>query len=374
MTHLRRRMLADLRATNLPTSTQEMYVREIAAMAMAYRTAPDRLSPAQVKAYLENRIKEFVAEKAAALEFFYTQTLGWRWDTESLTPRPPKPWSSESSLRQRMNEDMRLRNLAPKTRSEYDRWVGKFTFFHGKCPERLGMDEVRDYLVHLMDVEEKSVSSYGVASAALRFLYAKTLRREWALDHIPLPKREKTLPIVPSPQEIAIFIEAAPGVRERTIVMVLYGAGLRTNEVARLRIRDIDSKRMMIRVNQGKGRKDRYVMLSVRLLEELRTYWKAARPTGEWLFPGADSSKPTSSDNVRSVVKRTEKAASLDRAITPRTLRHAFATHLLERGMRLEKIQLLMGHRSIRSTQVYARLATSTVCAEKSPLDILSTP
>jgi site-specific recombinase XerD len=149
--------------------------------------------------------------------------------------------------------------------------------------------------------------------------------------------------------------------------MTTYGAGLRTNEVAQLKVTDIDSQRMVIRIEQGKGRKDRYLMLSPRLLEELRTYWKAARPK-EWLF-GGDT--PISASRVRAAVKRTAKAAGLSKPVTPRTLRHCFATHMLESGHRIEQIQLLLGHRSLRSTMTYLRVATSTVCSGQSPLDLL---
>lgn len=193
------------------------------------------------------------------------------------------------------------------------------------------------------------------------------MRRPWALEFIPVPKREKRLPLILDPTEIAHFIDSAPGLRDRAIVKTVYGAGLRTNEVAHLKITDIDSKRMVIRVEQGKGSKDRYVMLSPRLLEELRAYWQAARPK-KWLF-GGDA--PVSGDTVRAAIKRTELAAGLAKPVTPKTLRHCFATHMLESGARIEQIQLLLGHRSLRTTQIYTRVATSTVCASQSPLDLL---
>lgn len=268
-----------------------------------------------------------------------------------------------------MLQDMGLRNLAQRTQGEYVWWVGKFASFCKESPSALGMDDVRDYLVHLMEVEGKSPSSFTVASAALRFLYANTLRRPWALEFIPVPKREKHLPLILDPTEIAHFIDSAPGLRDRAIVKTTYGAGLRTNEVAHLKVTDIDSKRMVIRVEQGKGRKDRYVMLSPRLLEELRTYWKAARPK-TWLF---GDETPISGNAIRAAVERTEKAAGLSKPVTPKTLRHCFATHLLESGVKIEQIQLLLGHRSLRTTMIYARVATSTVCASQS-LDLLPVP
>lgn len=371
MTPLRMKMFAVLEAKNLPRDLQKKYITEVAALAANYKESPDQLSPEQVRDYLEHCARQMIADKLAAFELFYAETLGWGWDADQMMPRPPRcnqnPWSAENPLRRRMLEDMGLRNLAKRTQGEYIHWVGKFARFHKESPGALGMEDVRDYLVHLMEVEGKSPSSFKVASAALRFLYAKTLRRPWALEFIPVPKLEKRLPVVLSPQEVVTFISGATSVRDRAIVKTIYGAGLRTNEVAHLKVTDIDSKRMVIRVEQGKGRKDRYVMLSLRLLEELRIYWKAARPK-VWLF-GGDA--PISGDTVRTVVKRTEKAAGLSKPVTPRTLRHCFATHLLESGTKLEEIQLLMGHRSLRTTMTYLRVATSTVCSGQSPLDLL---
>lgn len=373
MTPLRERLIDCSQAQNLPEATIHRYVEEVAALARKFNQSPDLIEPKQVRQYLIDSTVQILEEKTAALRFFYVETLGREWDARGRMPQRPQPWSPKCLLHRRMNEDMRLRNLAYKTRTEYDRWVGKFAAFHSASPDHLGMEEVRDYLVHLMNVEEKSVSSFGVASAALRFLYAKTLRRDWALDYILLPKREKTLPVIPSQKEVARFIAAAPGVKDRAIVMVLYGAGLRTSEVAHLKVTDIDSERMVIRVEQGKGRKDRYTMLSPKLLEELRSYWQVAR-TRKWLFQGTEPSLPISPAGIRNAVERTQRAAKLKKRVTPRTLRHAFATHLLESGMKLAQIQGLMGHRSIRSTQTYARLATSTICSGKSPLDLLPTP
>ncbi len=374
MTPLRSKLFAVLQGKNLPLDLQQKYVNEVAALAASYKESPDQLSPEQVRDYLERCARQMIADKLTAFELFYAGTLGWGWDADQMMPRPPRcnenPWSPENPLRIRMLQDMGLRNLAQRTQGEYVWWVGKFASFHKESPGALGMEDVRDYLVHLMEVEGKSPSSFTVASAALRFLYANTLRRPWALEFIPVPKREKRLPLILDPTEIAHFINSAPGLRERAIVKTTYGAGLRTNEVAHLKVADIDSKRMTIRVEQGKGRKDRYVMLSPRLLEELRAYWKAARPK-VWLF-GGDA--PVSSDTIRAAVNRTEKAAGLSKPVTPKTLRHCFATHMLESGVKIEQIQLLMGHRSLRTTMIYARVATSTVCASQSPLDLLPIP
>lgn len=256
MTPLRMKMFCDLQTKHLPWGLHQKYVDEVAALARSYKKSPDQLTPEQVRDYLERCARQMIGDKLDALEFFYTETLGWGWNADQMSPRPPRcnenPWSLEDPLRQRMLQDMGLRNLAQKTRVEYIRWVGKFASFHKASPGALGMEDVRSYLVHLMDVEGKSPSSFTVASAALKFFYANTLHKDWALEFIPVPKREKRLPTILSPQEIVVFISAAPGLRERAIVMTAYGAGLRTNEVGRLKVTDIDSKRMVIRVEQGK--------------------------------------------------------------------------------------------------------------------------
>jgi integrase/recombinase XerD len=357
MTPLRKKMFAVLRAKNLPLRTQKKYVAEVAAMAASYNKSPDRLTPEQVRDYLEDCARQMIADKVAAFEIFYEGTLGWGWDAEAMVPRPPRrnqtPWLPDNPLRQQMLQDMGLRNLTHRTQKEYLRWIGKFAGFHKESPGALGLDDVREYLVHLLN-EKKRPSTFAVARAALKFLYTNTLRRPWELvDFLPVPKREKRLPVILDQSEVAHFLDSTKNVRHRAIMMTLYAAGLRVSEVINLRVSDIDSKRMMIRVEQGKGHKDRYVMLSPRLLEELRSYWKAMRPS-PWLF-GGDS--PISSRAIQKAVERTKKAAGLSKPVSPKTLRHCFATHMLESGAKIEQIQLLLGHRSLRTTMVYIRIS-----------------
>lgn len=372
MTILRHQMIAEMRSQNLPGGTQKAYIEEIAALAGRYGVSPDLLQPEQIRTYLQQEAMKLIAPKIEAFRFFYTQVLDWEWDAErrAICPPPPAdPWAPTDPLRCRMQGDLGLWNLAPRTRQEYDRWVGKFARFCQQSPAKLGAEHVRAYLVHLMDVEHKSPSSFRVASAALRFLYAKTLNQTWAQVLIPLPKRERTLPIILSLDEAATYIEAAGTIKDQAIVMTLYGTGIRTTELCGLRVFDVDNQRMQIRIEQGKGRKDRYVMLSPRLLEKLNEYRQTVYPM-YWLFPQPDGSA-MSADAVRTVCRRVEKAAGLSKQVTPRTLRHCFATHLLESGERIERIQLLMGHRSGRTTMVYIHMATSTICSGKSPLDLL---
>ena len=249
MTPLRKKMFEVLRAKNLPLEIQKKYVAEIAAMAASYKKSPDQLTPEQVRNYLEQCARQMMADKLVAFGHFYECTLGWGWDAEAMMPRPPRnnqtPWLPDNPLRQQMLQDMGLRNLTPRTQKEYLRWIGTFADFHRESPDALGLEDVRDYLVHLLN-EKKRPSTFAVARAALKFLYTNTLRRPWALvDFIPVPKREKRLPLILDQSEVAHFLDSAKNVRDRAILMTLYAAGLRVSEVINLRINDIDSKRMM---------------------------------------------------------------------------------------------------------------------------------
>jgi integrase/recombinase XerD len=209
--------------------------------------------------------------------------------------------------------------------------------------------------------------------AALRFVYTVTLKRTWVVeDDIPTSRQPKKLPVVPSPKEVARFLDAVKSPKHRMILTVCYATGLRISEAVSLRPTAIDSQRMVIRVEAGKGRKDRYVMLSPTLLKLLRTYWKGAHPK-EWLFPGDRPEQPISACAVEIACRQALEQSGLGKAITPHSLRHAFAVHLLESGADLRTIQLLLGHRSLNTTSRYLRIATSKVCATASPLEALPT-
>ena len=273
-------------------------------------------------------------------------------------------------LRQRMLEDMRIRNLAENTQRSYLLRVGCFARHFGRSPEQLGPEDIRAYQIHLLNGRKLAPSSIGITCAALRFLYHVTLKRDWALEEIPLPKKPQTLPVVLSREEVRRFLGCVGSLKHRTILMVAYGAGLRVTEATHLKVTDIDSQRMMLRVNQGKGQKDRYVMLSTHLLEHLRDYWKRTRPQ-EWFFPGDVFGQPVTRDAVAAACQKARQRAGIAKPITPHSLRHAFATHLLESGTDLRTIQLLLGHRSLSTTSRYLKVATQTVCATRSPLDLL---
>jgi site-specific recombinase XerD len=272
-----------------------------------------------------------------------------------------------------MLEDMQLRQFSPHTQASYLLQITQFARYFAQSPEVLGPDEIRTYQLYLATEKKLAPSSRNTAASALRFLYAVTLKKPWEVADLPRPKKSQTLPVVLSREEVVQFLESVRTLKQRTILTVCYAAGLRIAEATHLKITDIDSQRMVIRVEQGKGRKDRYVMLSPALLTLLRTYWKAERPR-HWLFPGTLPGLPITSDAVQLACQQARHRAGLKKLITPHSLRHTFATHLLEAGTDVRTIQLLLGHRSLATTARYLKVATSTVCATASPLDLLPVP
>ncbi|MGP0003070.1 MAG: tyrosine-type recombinase/integrase [Acetobacteraceae bacterium] len=274
-------------------------------------------------------------------------------------------------LRHRMSEDMQIRNLAPHTQRSYLQQISQFARHFGKSPDLLGPDDIRAYQLHLTRDKCLSASSILVAVAAIRFLYKVTLKRDWDMDDlIPACRKPQKLPVVMSQDEVNRFLVAIENPKHRVILTVCYAAGLRVSEAVRLTADAIDSKRMVIRVDASKGRKDRYVMLSPKLLDILRVYWRKARPQ-HWLFPGDLPGQPISTSAVECVCRQVREQAAITKPVTPHSLRHAFAVHLLESGTDVRTIQLLLGHRSLSTTARYLRLATSQVCATASPLDFL---
>jgi len=273
-------------------------------------------------------------------------------------------------LRQRMLEDMGIRNLAENTQSAYLQQIAAYSRYFNRSPDQLGPEEIRTYQLYLMEIRALTPSSICVATGALRFLYKVTLKRTWAVDEIPMPKRPRKLPEILSPKEVMHFLNAITNHKHRAILMTAYAAGLRVSEATHLKVTDIDSQRMMLRVEQGKGMKDRYVMLSPRLLDVLRTYWKSARPT-RWMFPGEVPGQPITREAVGLACQKARRDSGITKPITPHSLRHAFASHLLESGANLRTIQLLLGHRSLATTARYLKVVTSTVCATASPFDLL---
>jgi integrase/recombinase XerD len=272
-------------------------------------------------------------------------------------------------LRRHMIEDMRLRNLSPRTiDTDVDR-VAAFARHLGTSPEHLGPEHIRAYLLHLVE-QEASWAVFNQTRCALRFLYRTTLRRPWVDDGVVCVRTPRKLPVVLSLDEVAQLFAAIKNLKHRAILMTADAGGLRLSEVVALRVEDIDSRRMVLRVRQGKGRKDREVMLSPRLLGVLRRYWRVVRPGG-YLFPGRDPDRPLSHSAVQRICKAALRASGLKKRISPHSLRHSFATHLLEAGADVRTIQILLGHSHLSTTARYTHISSARLHGTSSPLDRL---
>jgi site-specific recombinase XerD len=275
-----------------------------------------------------------------------------------------------SPLRRRMIDDMTVRNLSPATQRSYIHAVAKFSRYFGRSPDRLDIEDVRSYQVYLVS-QGISWPSLNQTVCALRFFYGVTLGRNEMPERIAYAREPRKLPLILGADEVVCFLEAVPSLKTRTALTTAYAAGLRASETVSLKVADIDSSRMLIQVRHGKGAKDRTVMLSPQLLAILRTYWRLARPK-EWLFPGRDEGKPIDVQVLHAACRSATKAAGLAKRVTVHTLRHSFATHLLESGVDIRIIQVLLGHNSLSTTARYTQVATTTIAKTQSPLDRLA--
>jgi site-specific recombinase XerD len=272
-----------------------------------------------------------------------------------------------SPLRRRMIEDMTIRKFAPKTQHDYVQRVKNFAAFLGRSPDTASFEDVRRYQLDLA-TRGAGVATLNQSVATLRFFFRVTLKRHDILEHTHFIHEPRKLPVVLSPEEVARLLDAAPGLKYKAALSVAYGAGLRASEVISLKIGDIDSERMVIRVEQGKGRKDRYVMLSRHLLELLRAWYKTARPQG-WLFPGRDRVQPMTTRQLNRACHAAAQMAEINKRVSLHTLRHSFATHLLEQNIDVRVIQVLLGHAKLDTTALYTRVATKTISEVMSPLE-----
>jgi integrase/recombinase XerD len=275
-----------------------------------------------------------------------------------------------SPLRRRMIEDMSIRKLAAKTKHDYVQRVKDFATFLGRSPDTAKSEDVRGFRLHLAS-SGAGTPKINATVSALRFFFNVTLGRPDLAKHLAFIHEPRKAPVVLSPEEVARFLEAAPGVKYKAALSVAYGAGLRVSEVVSLKISDVDSERMMLRVEQGKGHKDRHAMLSPVLLELLRDWYRIARPRG-WLFPGQNPVNPMTTRQLTRACHVAANVAEIAKRVSPHTLRHSFATHLLEQNIDIRVIQVLLGHAKLETTALYTRVAANTIREVMSPLDRLT--
>ena len=285
-------------------------------------------------------------------------------------------------LRLRMIEDMQLRNLSPETQRAYVHYIFGLARFYQTSPEQLSLEEIREYQLYLINERRYSPESVNAFVAASKFLYNVTLETPWPEGALPRARVPHKLPIVLSAVEVAEFFQHVCTIRYRAALMAAYGAGLRVSEVVALQVGDIDSKRMLIRVRQGKGKKDRYAMLSPRLLEVLRCWWRSWHPSPQlrnvspedWLFPGWRKGRHMNTESLQTVCREAARLAGLAKRVTVHTLRHSFATHMLEGGTDIRVIQALLGHARIDTTTRYAAVSPNAIAKAASPLEQLGAP
>jgi integrase/recombinase XerD len=275
-----------------------------------------------------------------------------------------------SPLRRRMIEDMTVRGFGEKTQNDYIRHVKNFTIFLGRSPDTATTEDVRAYQLSQREAGVQP-PTMNATTSALRFFFTTTCGQAETARHLRIVKQPQKLPVVLTPEEVLLLLEAAPSPRDKAAMAVAYGAGLRVSEVVNLKVSDIDSKRMVLRIEQGKGQKDRNGMLSPRLVEVLREWWLIGQPT-TWLFPGRDPINPITSKQIYRAVRYTSEAVGIKKRVSPHTLRHSFATHLLEQGVDIRVIQVALGHSKLDTTARYAHVASKVLREVESPLDRLS--
>jgi site-specific recombinase XerD len=265
---------------------------------------------------------------------------------------------------------MQLRNLSPRTVDAYTYHVDRFALRFGKHPEELGPEQVREFQLWMVNELKSSWSQFNQAVCALRFFYSVTCQRDWVVQQIPFGHRPKKLPVVLSAEEVARIIACVRNIKHRSVMLTLYAAGLRISEALNLRIADIDSQRMMLKINQGKGSRDRYVPISPRLLAELRNYWREFKPH-DYLFPGQTDDTPLNKAVVQKACSLATAQAKINKQVTPHTFRHSYATGLLEAGVDLMAISKLLGHSSFTTTMIYLHCRRQHLDSTPSPIDWL---
>lgn len=277
------------------------------------------------------------------------------------------------AIKEKMIQQMAIRGLSESTRENYLRCARQFVEYFRVSPDQLGVEQIHEYQLHLIEDRAVAVRTYNLHVAALRFLYGVTLKVDWRIEAIPYRKGKRTLPIVLSPEEVIRLYRAVPFIKHKAIILTFYATGARVAELVHLKTCDIDSRRMVVRIEDGKGGKDRYVPLSEKLLKVLRRYWVSQNLNCHtpWLFPGWKPDVPYSNEAVQKLMQKARERAGINKPVTAHTLRHSFATNLLESGVDIRRIQLMLGHRSLKTTAVYLHIASNFLKQTGTPLDSL---
>ncbi|MBI3645425.1 MAG: site-specific integrase [Acidobacteriales bacterium] len=277
-------------------------------------------------------------------------------------------------LRQRMLEDMRLRNFSPATQRSYVHYIAAYSKYFGVSPGQLGPEAIREYQLYMIDERKMSPESVNCFTSAAKFLYRVTLELPWSNAYFTRSRVPERLPVILSAMAVSLFFQSVGVLKHRALLMVCYGAGLRIQEAVQLQPAHIESQRMLIRVEQGKGAKDRYLPLSPRLLAMVREYWRRQQPQGPWLFPGIKPHRHISASTIQEMCREATHLAGIGKRVTAHTLRRSFATHLLENGEDIRVIQVLLGHKRIETTARYTAVTMKKIAATVSPLDNLPEP
>lgn len=370
MTALRQQFIDYLHAQEMSTRTQKAYVRAVRQLAEYYHRSPDRITDEQIRQYLaylkeQKRLSEdTIMQLFCGIKLFYTHMLKRPWTIHIKSPLPrSKTTYFPPKLRQRFIDDLQLQGMSERTQQAYVRAVRQLAEHVQKSPADISEEDLRHYFLHVKNVKHWSRATMTQSICGIKFFFEQTLQRDWTTLHIVRPAKEKRLPVILTREEVRRILSAIRLLRYRACLTTIYACGLRLKEGTHLQVADIDSSRMFVHVRLGKGGKDRYVPLPQSTLELLRQYWKAHR-NPVWLFPATgrggihegQATEPTSHTNIQAAFRAALKETGITKKASVHTLRHSYATHLLEAGVNLRQIQVYLGHNSVQTTSFYTHL------------------